>query len=76
MGARAKQRDYVSKIHNAGTSLLGVINDILDFSKVEAGKLDLESTDFQVEDVVSSVITLTAQKPTTRAWSSSPTSAA
>ena len=34
----AKQRDYVSKIHNAGTSLLGMINDILDFSKIEAGQ--------------------------------------
>src|SRR4029079_16079771 len=32
-----KQRDYVSKIHNAVTSLLGIINDILDFSKIEAG---------------------------------------
>src|SRR5438876_2125693 len=57
-----KQRDYVSKVHNAGTSLLGVINDVLDFSKIEAGKLDLETTDFQIDEVVSSVITLTAQK--------------
>jgi two-component system sensor histidine kinase/response regulator len=31
-----KQRDYVSKVHNAGTSLLSIINDILDFSKIEA----------------------------------------
>ena len=57
-----KQRDYVSKVHNAGTSLLGVINDILDFSKIEAGKLDIETTDFQLDDVISSVTTLTAQK--------------
>ena len=35
-----KQRDYIGKIHNAGTSLLAVINDILDFSKIEAGRLD------------------------------------
>ena len=55
-----KQRDYVSKVHNAGTSLLGIINDILDFSKIEAGKLDLETTDFQLDDVISSVTTLTA----------------
>ena len=41
-----KQRDYVNKIHNAGTSVLGVINDILDFSKIEAGKLDIESVDW------------------------------
>jgi two-component system, sensor histidine kinase and response regulator len=57
-----KQRDYVSKVHNAGTSLLGVINDILDFSKIEAGKLDMETTDFRLDEVISSVTTLTAQK--------------
>jgi signal transduction histidine kinase/CheY-like chemotaxis protein/HPt (histidine-containing phosphotransfer) domain-containing protein/HAMP domain-containing protein len=57
-----KQRDYVSKIHNAGTSLLAVINDILDFSKIEAGRLDIETTDFRLDDVISSVTTLTAQK--------------
>ena len=57
-----KQRDYVSKVHNAGTSLLAIINDILDFSKIEAGKLDLESTDFKLDEVITSVTTLTAQK--------------
>ena len=55
-----KQRDYVSKVHNAGTSLLAVINDILDFSKIEAGRLDIETTDFRLDEVISSVTTLTA----------------
>jgi len=58
----AKQRDYVSKVHNAGTSLLSIINDILDFSKIEAGKLDIETTDFQLDEVIGSVTTVTAQK--------------
>src|SRR5262249_14150684 len=57
----AKQRDYVSKVHNAGTSLLGIINDILDFSKIEAGRLDIETTDFALDEVISSVTTLTGQ---------------
>jgi len=57
-----KQRDYVSKVHNAGTSLLGIINDILDFSKIEAGKLDIETTDFSLDEVIASMTTLTAQK--------------
>ncbi len=57
-----KQRDYVSKVHNAGTSLLSIINDILDFSKIEAGKLDMETIDFTIDEVLSSVTTLTAQK--------------
>ncbi|MCX6926627.1 MAG: response regulator, partial [Verrucomicrobia bacterium] len=58
----AKQRDYVSKVHNAGTALLAIINDILDFSKIEAGKLDIEATDFRLDEVITSVTTLTAQK--------------
>src|SRR5262245_47500052 len=60
----AKQRDYISKVHNAGTSLLAIINDILDFSKIEAGKLDIETTDFRLDDVISSVTTVTGQKAT------------
>src|SRR5262249_38243194 len=57
-----KQRDYIGKIHNAGTSLLAIINDILDFSKIEAGRLELESTEFRIDDVISSVTAVTAQK--------------
>jgi two-component system sensor histidine kinase/response regulator len=57
-----KQRDYVSKIHKAGASLLSIINDILDFSKIEADKLDIEAIDFQLDEVISTVTTLTAQK--------------
>ena len=57
-----QQRNYVGKIHNAGTSLLGIINDILDFSKVEAGKLELESEPFWLDDVLESISSLVAQK--------------
>ena len=35
----AKQRDYVGKVHNAGTSLLSIINDILDFSTAACGEV-------------------------------------
>jgi two-component system sensor histidine kinase/response regulator len=57
-----KQRDYLSKIHTAGVSLLGIINDILDFSKVEAGKLTIETIPFWVDDVLGNVNTLIGQK--------------
>ncbi|PHV12296.1 hybrid sensor histidine kinase/response regulator [Chitinimonas sp. BJB300] len=57
----ARQRDYVGNIHNAGTSLLGIINDILDFSKVEAGKLDIESVQFWLDDVLDNVSAMVAQ---------------
>jgi len=58
----AKQRDYVGKIHNAGTSLLSIVNDILDFSKIEAGKLDIEDVTFEIDSVMSNISTMVAQK--------------
>jgi len=57
-----KQRDYVQKVHNAGTSLLGIINDILDFSKIEAGKLDMESVEFSLEETLGNLSTVVGQK--------------
>lgn len=57
----AKQSDYISKIHNAGTSLLGIINEILDFSKVESGRLELENIHFQLPDVIGNVVDLSGQ---------------
>jgi PAS domain S-box-containing protein len=44
-----QQRDYLAKIHNAGTSLLGIVNDILDLSKIEAGKLEIEPVEFRLD---------------------------
>lgn len=58
----SKQRDYLSKIHNAGNSLLGIVNSILDFSKIEAGKMEVDFSPFSLEDVFSHVTTVTAQK--------------
>lgn len=55
-----QQRDYIDKIHNAGSSLLGIINDILDFSKIEAGKLDIEATAFHLERLIDAVFSLLA----------------
>lgn len=50
-----QQRDYVRKIHSAGTSLLGIVNEILDFSKVEAGMLSVESLPFLLDSVLDEV---------------------
>lgn len=57
-----KQRDYVQKIHQASTSLLGIINDILDFSKIESGKMVIENIDFELENVIdNSVVFISRQ---------------
>ncbi|MDK9706194.1 MAG: transporter substrate-binding domain-containing protein [Desulforhopalus sp.] len=57
-----KQRDYLQKIDSSARSLLRIINDILDFSKIEAGRLDIEQTDFLLEDVLDSVGTVVQVK--------------
>jgi PAS domain S-box-containing protein len=57
-----KQRNYIEKVHRSGENLLGIINDILDFSKIEAGKLDMEKTDFRLEDVFDNLANLVGMK--------------
>ena len=53
-----KQKNYIQKIDNSAKSLLGIINDILDFSKIEAGKLSIEKTEFDMFNMIDSVINL------------------
>ena len=48
------QRDYLEKLHNSSRSLLGILNDILDYSKIEADKLMLESTEFELSEILNS----------------------
>ncbi|HEX2055841.1 MAG TPA: histidine kinase dimerization/phospho-acceptor domain-containing protein, partial [Nitrospiraceae bacterium] len=46
----AEQRKYLRVIRRAGGSLLSLINDILDLSKVEAGRLELDSIEFDLNE--------------------------
>ncbi|MBU1565195.1 MAG: response regulator [Proteobacteria bacterium] len=50
------QQRYVKTLKACGKSLLTVIDDILDFSKIEVGKLELESVDFNLRDLLDSLI--------------------
>ncbi|MGK5091156.1 PAS domain S-box protein [Deltaproteobacteria bacterium TL4] len=54
----AKLRDYLSKIHTSSLALLSIINDILDFSKVEAGRLELDAQEFNLEKMLKNVFDL------------------
>lgn len=57
-----KQEDYLKKIKQASSHLLGVINDILDFSKIEAGKLAIEEVKFNIDDMLDNVSNIISQK--------------
>lgn len=57
-----RQRDYMKKIQWSSQHLLGIINDILDLSKIEAGKMTVESIDFELDQVLENVIGLISEK--------------
>ena len=48
----SEQRHRAKVAQSSAQSLLNIINDILDFSKVEAGKLELESMEFNLSDML------------------------
>lgn len=57
---------YLQTIRKSSAHLLALINDVLDFSKIDAGKLELEMTSFDLEeaifDVMDMLSPLAAQK--------------
>jgi signal transduction histidine kinase len=46
------QRERLQVVRESGEALLTILNDVLDLSKIEAGKLELESIDFDLGEVV------------------------
>ena len=61
-GLTPDQGEYVEIIERSGHSLLGIINDILDFSKLEAGKLEIESIEFDLLEQIDHVLTVVGHK--------------
>jgi two-component system, sensor histidine kinase and response regulator len=54
-GATPAQIVQLDKIDSAGHHLLSILNDILDLSKIEAGRLELECTDFHLSTIFDNV---------------------
>ncbi len=50
-----KQEAYLHKMQSSSRILLSIINDILDYSKIEASALNLEYTEFLLEDILRDV---------------------
>ena len=57
-----KQAEYVEDIHASGRHLHSLINDVLDLSKVEAGRMELELTRFDLPTTIENALTLVRER--------------
>jgi signal transduction histidine kinase len=59
-----KQAEYLQDIHGSGMHLLSLINDILDLSKIDAGRMDLELSRFDLVAALNNTLTLVRERAT------------
>jgi signal transduction histidine kinase len=64
-----KQEEYLKDIYASGTHLLSLINDILDLSKIEAGRMELELTDFDLPTAIENALVLVRERAGRRSLS-------
>jgi two-component system, sensor histidine kinase and response regulator len=50
-----EQRDYAQTIRQSAESLLRIVDDILDLSKIEAGKLSVRASDFDLDELIDEI---------------------
>ena len=55
-----EQQECAVGVHESAQALLEVVNDILDISKLEAGRMELEPSEFELADIVQSAVGLLA----------------
>jgi two-component system sensor histidine kinase/response regulator len=58
----AEQRDFTETVRGSADLLLDIVNDVLDFSKLEAGKMHIEQTNFDLSQVIEESADLLAER--------------
>ena len=53
-----EEREYVGTIKDSGETLLRLIEDILDISRIEAGKMETESVDFDLYELIETTLNI------------------
>lgn len=56
------QKEYLGDVIDSGRHLLSLINDILDLSKVEAGKMELELSEFNLKELIDGSLVMFKEK--------------
>ncbi|MBT3384953.1 MAG: response regulator [Prolixibacteraceae bacterium] len=53
-----RQKELTEILSASGENLLNIVNNILDFSKIESGQIQLENIEFEISDVIFSIVKL------------------
>src|SRR5262245_54725236 len=61
-----KQEEYLKDIYASGQHLLSLINDILDLSKIEAGRMELEVSEFSLPVAIDNALILVRERASRR----------